>query len=145
MSNFEKPNELYKTSRKGKPKIRVLIIFANPRHTSSLRLGTEDRVIREAIKLSPYRNNISLTICHATTVHDLRRSLLNDKFQIVHISGHGVEEGLMLENEKGEAYIVPQNALAKLFKAYSPPIECVILNACYSISQGELASFEIPF
>lgn len=126
-------------------KIKVLVIFANPRGSNALRLGTEDRVIRESINLSRYRDNISLTIRHATTVHDLRRSLLDESFQIVHISGHGTGIGLLLEDEEGGKFIVHQQALADLFQAYSPPIQCVILNACYSISQGQLISLGIPF
>lgn len=126
-------------------KINVLVIFANPRGTNPLRLGTEDRVIRESVKLSRYRDNISLTIRHATTVHDLRRSLLEENYQIIHISGYGTGMGLVLENELGDRYVVPQQALADLFQAYSPPIQCTILNACYSISQGQLTSLGVPF
>ncbi|UXE61353.1 MAG: CHAT domain-containing protein [Woronichinia naegeliana WA131] len=124
--------------------INVLVVFANPRGTSPLRLSTEDRVIRESIRLSRYRNDISLTIRHATTVHDLRRSLLDEDFQIVHISGHGTGSGLVLEDDAGGIYVPPQQALADLFQAYKS-IQCVILNACYSISQGELMSLGIPF
>lgn len=128
-----------------KNEVNVLVVFANPRGTDSLRLGTEDRVIRESIRLSRGRDNISLTIHHATTVHDLRRALLDEEFQIVHISGHGTGSGLVLEDELCGKYVVPQQALGELFSAYSPPIECVILNACYSISQGLLTSLGIPF
>ena len=99
-------------------KTKVLVIFANPRGTDPLRLGAEDRVIRESIKLSRYRENISLTIHHATTVHDLRRALLDEEFQIVHISGHGTGSGLVLEDELGGKYVVPQQALGELFRAY---------------------------
>jgi len=126
-------------------KIKVLVIFANPRGTDPLRLGTEDRVIRESIKLSRHRENISLTIHHATTVHDLRRALLDEEFQIIHISGHGTGSGLVLEDDLGGKYVVPQQALGELFSAYSPPIDCVILNACYSMSQGQLTSLGTPF
>jgi hypothetical protein len=126
-------------------KIKVLVVFANPRGTDSLRLGSEDRVIRESIKLSRYRENISLTIHHATTVHDLRRALLDEEFQIIHISGHGTGSGLVLEDELGGKYVIPQQALVELFSAYSPPIECVILNACYSLTQGQLTSLGVPF
>ena len=127
-----------------KSKINVLVVFANPRGTSPLKLGTEDRVIRESIRLSRYRDDISLTIRHATTVHDLRRSLLDEDFQIVHISGHGTGTGLVLEDDSGGMYVVPQQALADSFQAYKS-IQCVILNACYSISQGQPMSLGIPF
>lgn len=42
-------------------------------------------------------------------------------------------------------FIVPPLALAEFISAYSPPIECVILNACYSRSLGELPSMDVPF
>lgn len=128
-----------------KSKIKVLVIFANPRNTDPLRLSTEDRAIHEAIQLSPHRDRISITTRHAATIHDLRRSLLAGEFQLVHISGHGDEEGLILEDEIGKPHFIPQAALADLLRAYSPPLECVILNACYSISQGKLMSLGVPF
>lgn len=126
-------------------KTNVLVIFANPRGTNSLRLGAEDRVIHESIKLSRFRNNIRLDVRHATTVHDLRRTLLENDYQIIHISGHGTGNGLVLEDDAGGVYVVPQQALADLFAVYCPPIECVLLNACYSISQGQLISLGVPF
>ena len=125
-------------------KINVLVVFANPRGTDQLKLGAEARVIRQSIRLSRYRDDISLTISDATTVHDLRRSLLDEDFQIVHISGHGTGTGLVLEDDSGGMYVVPQQALADLFQAYES-IQCVILNACYSISQAQLMSLGIPF
>src|SRR5437667_6587820 len=99
----------------------VLVVFANPRGTSSLRLGEEDRAITECVRRSKHRDDIQLTRCHAATVHDLSRALLDDQFRIVHISGHGTHSGLVLETEGGSRFVVPQNALAKTFSAYSAP------------------------
>lgn len=129
----------------GPSRYNVLMVFANPQGANSLRLGIEDRMILESIKLSPHRDKISVRRCHAATVHHVRRALLEDEFHIVHISSHGTEKGLVLENELGEEYLVPQEALAELFQAYSPPLECVILNACYSVTQGNLISLGVPF
>ena len=128
--------------------IKVLVIFANPSGTVHLNLGREDRIIREAIESSPYREGISLDFRHATTIHALRRALLRDEFHIVHISGHGTGDGLIMEDEQGNKHLVPQEALAALFGAYAHPkgpLECVILNACYSLHQGSLISLNIPF
>jgi len=127
------------------PKIKVLVVFANPRNTDRLRLEAEDRAIQHAIRRGRYRDNIEVTRCHAATIHDVRQSLLDEAFQIVHISGHGSNTGLVLEDDAGNENIIPQKALAALFKVYSPPLQCVILNACYSISQGKLISLGVPF
>jgi soluble P-type ATPase len=128
--------------------VKVLVVFANPRGTSQLNLGREDRIIREAVQLSRNRDSISIDIIHAATIHDLRRALLSKNYDIVHVSGHGTGSGLVLEDESGGKYVVPQQGLASLFGAYAKPsgsLECVILNACYSISQGTLVSLSTPF
>lgn len=108
----------------------VLVIFSNPKNSLSLRLGYEDRVINECIKLSKYRDNFSLDIRHAAQIDDVARSLLNEEYRIVHFSGHGTKDGLVFENESGKSQIVTVNAMADLLSSYSPPVECVLLNAC---------------
>lgn len=123
----------------------VLLAFANPKGTDLLRLSAEDRAIRECIALSKYRENFLLEFKHATTINDLRRALLEKDYHLIHFSGHGTGKGLVLENELGEIQIVPQKALAEFLSDYSPPLECVILNACYTKKQGRLVSIGIPY
>lgn len=125
--------------------INILAVFANPRDTESLRLGAEDRAIRECIKLSKGRDYLHLDVRHAATIHDVRRALLEKDYRIVHFSGHGADEGLVLEDGLGYRRPVPQEALAEFLSDYSPPIECVILNACYTIAQGEMISMGVPY
>lgn len=125
---------------------QILAVFANPRNTSNLRLGEEDRVIKEAIRRSKHRDRLSLTVCHAATIHDVRRALLDDDFNVVHISGHGTGAGLVLENESGVLHVVPQDALSDLFGEYSPPqgnLQCVLLSACYSLSTGRFTALNV--
>src|SRR6266480_805769 len=125
--------------------INVLVVFSNPHGTDPLRLQTEERVIQESIALSKKRKDIKLTTCPAATIHDVSRALLNGTFQVIHISGHGSGSGLILETEQGGQYLVHPPTLAELFEEYRPSIQCVILNACYSISQGSLTSLGIPY
>jgi hypothetical protein len=131
--------------------IKVLLIFANPGNleqpdnASPLRTGREDRIIQEAIKFGRYRDNITLTIHHAATIHDLRRALLEDEYHLVHISSHGTNKGLVLENEAGQACTIPPSALAEQLQAYRATLRCVLLNACYSTHQGHLISLGIPY
>ncbi|BCJ73811.1 hypothetical protein CS0771_33550 [Catellatospora sp. IY07-71] len=113
--------------------------------TDALRLGEEDRTIRECVRRSRHRDEIQLVVRHATTVDDVRRALLDDEFSIVHFSGHGTRTGLLFEDSHGARYIPPQDALADLLAAYAPPLECVVLNACYSLNQGEFVSLGLRF
>lgn len=81
--------------------MKVLVVFANPRGTDTLRLGEEDRVIQECIRRCKNRDRIQLTIRHAVTVDDIRRTLLDDAFDIIHFSGHGTGRGLAFEDGGG--------------------------------------------
>jgi len=123
----------------------ILVVFANPKGSNHLRLGEEDRVIRECLQLSEFRANIDLDTLHAATIHDVRRALLRKGYRIIHFSGHATGQGFVLENALGQLQLVPQEALADFLSAYSPPIECVILNACYTDIQGELVSLGVPY
>lgn len=126
-------------------KIRVLVIFANPKGSDPLRLSVEDKVIHECVALSKHREHIELDVRHAATIHDVRRALLEKDYQIVHFSGHGTGRGRAFENEIGEKQTIPQEAFAEFMSAYSPPIKCIILNACYSNFQGRLIAQNVPF
>ncbi len=112
--------------------ISILAIFANPRGSDPLRLSTEDRIIHECLKLSRYREKINIDVLHAATIHDLRRALLEKDFRIIHFSGHGTGIGLAFENELGKLVSIEHGALTEFLSSYSPPIECVLLNACYT-------------
>ncbi len=122
----------------------VLLVFANPINTGRLRLDTEAREIQQSIERSKYRDNINLVTRQATTIKDFRRVLLEETFQIIHVSGHGSRNGLLLANDRGGQYVVDPPTFIELFQRY-PSIECVILNACYSTVQGRLLASSIPF
>ncbi|MCE7989239.1 MAG: CHAT domain-containing protein [Caldilinea sp. CFX5] len=125
--------------------INVLAIFANPKGSNPLRLEHEDRVIRESTRLSLNRDNIHLDIMHAARIDDFARALLDKDYQIVHFSGHGTGRGLAFENSLQEVQVVPKDALAESLMAYSPPIECVLLNSCYSDVHAQDLSVGVPY
>ncbi len=122
----------------------VLLVFANPVNTGRLRLDTEAREIQQSIERSKYRDNINVVTRQATTIKDFRRALLEETFQVIHISGHGSRNGLLLANDRGGHYVVDPPTFAELFQRY-PSIACVLLNACYSMAQGRLLASSIPF
>jgi hypothetical protein len=126
-------------------KTNILIVFANPKGSDPLRLGEEDRTIRECIKRSKNRENLHERIIHAARINDVQRELIERDYHIVQFSGHGTPSGsLAFEDESGQAKLVPQQALANLLSAFSS-IECVILNSCYSVKQGQIIVLGVPF
>ncbi len=81
----------------------ILILAANPRGTSELRLGEEVRCIQDSLRLSKYRDQFTINSEWAVQPQSFRRAILRYEPQIVHFSGHGVADGeLAFENEVGQ-------------------------------------------
>ncbi|BAY94970.1 MULTISPECIES: AAA-like domain-containing protein [unclassified Tolypothrix] len=117
---------------------KILLLSANPKGTSQLRLGEEMREIREGLKRAKKRDDYSIDTAEAVRYRDIHRAILEYEPHIIHFSGHGSgEEGLLFEDETGQIKLVDAEALAGLFQLFANQIECVVLNACYSKYQAE--------
>lgn len=146
----------------------ILVLAANPKATSVLRLAEAVRKLQTGLARSQNRDRFRIEQRWATTPMDVRRALLDCQPQIVHFIGHGLgdaastydpntprkailvdkptpaPEGLMLEDETGQAQLVSAVAIASLFQAFSAHIEFVMLNACYSETQARAIAQHIP-
>lgn len=117
---------------------RILILASNPKGTSVLDLDREIRDIREGLRRSPNRDQFDIEVRGAVRPIDLRRAMLEVKPQIVHFCGHGSkEDGLVLEDDRGNEHFVKSDALSGLFKQFLDNVECILLNACYSQVQAD--------
>ncbi|MEP0853645.1 MULTISPECIES: hypothetical protein [Cyanophyceae] len=96
----------------------VLLLAANPKNSSQLRLSEEVREIDEGLtKRSRYREQFKLESKLAVRQRDFYRHMLDIQPQIVHFSGHGAgEDGIVLEDETGNATFVQADMLASMFK-----------------------------
>ncbi|MEA5622444.1 CHAT domain-containing protein [Nostoc sp. UHCC 0251] len=117
---------------------KILILSANPRSISQLRLEEEKREIREGLRRSRQRDQYLIDTAEAVRYRDIRRAILDHEPHIIHFCGHGEgEEGLVFEDETGQVKLVDAQALAELFELFAAQVECVVLNACYSKVQAE--------
>jgi uncharacterized protein YjbI with pentapeptide repeats len=124
----------------------ILILAANPKTTSRLRLDEEVREIDSGLQRAKKRELFDLKQRWAVRVQDVYQSLLDFKPQIVHFSGHGTgDDGLVMEDETGKTQLVDTVALAKLFELFASNVECVVLNACYSEVQASAIAQHIPY
>jgi hypothetical protein len=115
----------------------ILILAANPKGTSQLRLDEEVRDIGEGLQRAKHREEFILAQKLAVRPRDIQRALLDINPQIIHFSGHGTgDEGLVFEDEAGQPKLVDGEALAGLFELFADQIECVVLNGCYSEVQA---------
>ncbi len=124
-------------------RVNVLLVCANPRGTDPLRTAEEERVLKEAVRLSPHRDRISITVLNAATIDDVRRELLRQPFQVVHFSGHGTDSGLVFEDTSGRLMVPDSAALAELL--HRRGASTALLNACYSLATGSLASIGLDY
>ena len=61
--------------------------------------------------------------------------------KIVSEQSASVPEGLVLEDDQGQAKLVDGEALAGLFELFAERVECVVLNGCYSeVQASEIAT-----
>lgn len=125
---------------------KILILSANPKDTDRLRLDKEISVIRLELRLGD-KSYTLLEDRGATTTTDLQREITDIEPHIVHFSGHGNSQGLMLEGKDGNSRTVPPDALANLFKVFAKEFEiyCVVLNICSSENQAREIAAHIDY
>lgn len=139
--NLEKQLESNTTNREevNRPMNKaILILAANPKDTSRLRIDQEVREIENGLQRGRKRDDFSLRLVLAARPLDVRRAMLDLEPNIVHFCGHGSgKDGIVLEDENGQAKLVRGKALAGLFELFADKVECVVLNACYSDLQAK--------
>jgi len=119
-------------------KVRVLFVSCSPGGEAPLRVGSELRVIKEAVKLAHREEEVEVQALAAATTDDLRRALLHGDYEIVHFSGHSDGDVLVFEDENGCSISTPLGSLAELIGRH-PTVRCVILNACESLTKLSVA------
>jgi hypothetical protein len=123
----------------------ILALIANPAGTSPLRLDEEMRAVDLAILAARYRDQLDMRQCSALRLSDLQAAVLRYTPSIVHFSGHGSPQGsIILAADDGKAVPVPPAALSNFFRAMSPPVRCVVLNACFTRIQGRAIAKHVP-
>lgn len=120
-------------------KISILFLSADPSEASHLRTNQEFREINEKLTLTRQRDRFILEQPQLSVrPEDFSQALLNIQPHIVHFSGHGAAEGtLCFEDRLGKIQLVDPDALSELLKHFTPPLVCVVLNACYSEIQAK--------
>ena len=104
-------------------------------------MDKEIRSIEECIRRAVRRDKFKVEIKTAVQSQDIRRAIAEEKPQIVHFCGHGLEDGsLLLEDDGGNEKPVGASGLAALFQLHADYVKCVVLNACHSIKTAEAIS-----
>ena len=127
--------------------ISILFLAADPTDASRLRLAEEFREIHEKIKLAKLRPHFKLELPQLSLrPPDISQALLDTQPQIVHFSGHGMANGaLCFENASGQTQPIQPEALAALLEQFAHQVNCVLLNACFSVVQAQAIAQHIEY
>jgi hypothetical protein len=125
-------------------KTRILFLGANSIQ-QPLDLEMEVGKIDMSLKLARERDNLELKQTSAVTTETLMQAMLDEAPSIVHFSGHGGVEGIILRDAVGDPKPVTAEALSSLFRLFADTVRCVVLNACYSEVQGRAIRRHIPY
>ena len=123
---------------------KILFLGANPSNTSRLKLDEEVQKIQINLKLAKERENLEFHQVWAVTVDSLMQAMLDNLPTIVHFSGHGEQQGIILQDAIGAPQIITGDALATLFQLFKDTLKCVVLNSCYSENQAKIIKEYIP-
>lgn len=127
------------------PVTSVLYLVAQPFDLPALASYREMREVETLLQLGRHRERFRLEHCVAARLRNITQALGDHCPQIVHFSGHGRDDGsLAVENDRGLASYVNPAGLAKLIGGFAS-VQCVIVNACYSVTLAEAMSEKIDY
>lgn len=128
--------------------LRVLYLTANPeaketeiinpdgstiRQGTWLRVDAEVRLVRDAIRKSEFRDLVELDHRPAASWEDLLDGINDNRPHVVHFSGHGGLDGLLMDNgsvDDPAGVEMGYDLLRRTLKATNEPPKLLVLNAC---------------
>lgn len=126
------------TTHGKKSMMRILFMAANPTTTTALDLEEELRNLELELGRARYRDQITLVARHAVRPDDLVRHVRAEHPTVIHFSGHGSDNGIVLRSDDGGYTEVSGLSLRRFLEERG--VELLVLNACFSGAQANLAS-----
>lgn len=116
----------------------VLVLAANPIGTNLLELQKEADQIGLRLQEGEVGKKYIVEVEKAARIEELSKYLLEYKPGILHFSSHGNSSGeIILNNDQNQPHPVSPEALAELLAVVEGRIECVVLNACFSLEKAD--------
>lgn len=125
-------------------KCDILILAANPNNTQNLQLEKEVELIKNTLQEGEIGRQYIVKLESHACIEDLSKYLLQYEPIILHFSGHGNSNGeIILNNAQSQAQVVSINTLAELLSNVGRRIECLVLNACFSLEKADIIAKQI--
>lgn len=126
-------------------KLKVLYLTANP--GMDLRTDVEVRQVQQALRGAKYRDLVSVEQRPAATFQDLLDGLNDVRPHIIHFSGHGGSETLVMDGgnvSEAERHTVSFGLLMKALGATDKPPTLLVLNACDTLEGVDMILPVVP-
>ncbi len=127
-----------------KSEINILIISSNPEDQDQLNYGKEHREIRDRIRKSPESYRIKIHDRTAVRAQDLITAINETNPDFIHISGHGDDKSLAIQDGNGETVDLTEKMLKAAIDSSENEIKILVLSACHSHQIAEGLSKTIP-
>lgn len=119
---------------------KILFLSANPVDQERIQTDKELRNLVAELQRGRQRDKFQFLMPQiGATASELLRAM-NEKPNIVHFSGHGEKNGILIANNNNETQLMPLPALERLFKPLQGIVQIIVLNACYSAEQAKVLS-----
>lgn len=123
--------------------ISILMVTANPE--GDIRTEDEQGALQDVLDASGHSERFVLRVCPAAHPERMLRMIHAAKPRIVHFSGHGTRETLVLMDQTGRAAPVESEVIEELFRLLRAHVECVLLNSCDSEDTARRIGRHIPY
>jgi hypothetical protein len=122
------------------PDCVVLAIASEPQGGARLELGDELNRMRDALEGSPHGREFKLETRPSARIDELVGDLLEHPPTILHFSGHGLVQGLILTSPDGKTHVLSNpEALGRLIRMprVRGNLRALVLNVCLSVDQAK--------
>ena len=114
----------------------ILIVSADPRDATRLRVAEERRELDGALRATRFRDLFTIRDIPSYRIRDIARALDDHSPDILLFNGHGSSRVICFEDDSGRLHIVEKSSLARLLQDQDD-LNLVILNSCYSQDQAQ--------
>lgn len=132
----------YRNLVQQEPQMRILFLAANPLTANRLDLEEELRSLKREIESTRYRDAIELLTEEAVRPDDLVRHVSSAQPNVIHFSGHGSKQGIVVRTDDGHHLPVEGKNLRRFLK--DRRVALVVLNSCYSREQANSIADVVP-
>jgi hypothetical protein len=125
---------------------RIVLIGGSQNQKGILQTDRELTILLLELKNSaPLRDKFQVEVFPALTLDELAREVTYDSPSILHFAGHATERGIFLETDNESKQEIPAYKLLAALETSVDPVECVVLNACNSLTPARELAQGIPY